>query len=114
MDAETAKLVFTCLGAGFGGAALLALINGLIKWLSGAAGRERIRNTTLAEQRVQAIAERDKAVADRDEKVDKAEKERDDADKLRREAEEHVAKLQRQVILMGGEPVKHGQERKEE
>jgi len=114
MDGETAKLLITALGAGSGGAALLALINGLIKWLSGAAGRERIRNTTLAEQRATAIKERNDAVADRDEKVDKAEAERDAADKLRRQAEEHVAKLQRQLILAGIEPVKHGIERKEE
>jgi hypothetical protein len=110
MDGETAKLLFTALGAGSGGAALLALINGLFKWLSGAAGREKIRNTTLAEQRAEAIKERAEAIKDRDEKVDKAEQERDEADVKRREAEEHVAKLQRQIILLGAEPIKHGRE----
>lgn len=102
MDGETAKLLFTALGAGGGGAALLALINGLFKWLSGAARREQIRNTTLAEQRSKAIKEKDDAEAETEQEILK-----------RREAEEHVAKLQRQVILLGAEPVKHGTERKE-
>lgn len=103
MDSETAKLLFTALGAGSGGAALLALINGLFKWLSGAARREQIRNTTLSEQRMKAIKEKDDAELDLEKEIVR-----------RREAEEHVAKLQRQVILMGGEPVKHGTDRKEE
>jgi DNA helicase IV len=103
MDGETAKLLFTALGAGSGGAALLALINGMFKWLSGAARREQIRNTTLAEQRKAAIKERDDAEDELEAEILK-----------RREAEEHVAKLQRQIILMGGEPVKHGTVRTEE
>ena len=103
MDGETAKLLFTALGAGSGGAALLALINGIFKWLSGAARREQIRNTSIAEQRNKAVKEKDDAEAELETEILK-----------RREAEEHVAKLQRQVILLGAEPVKHGTERKEE
>lgn len=103
MDGETAKLLFTALGAGSGGAALLALINGMFKWLSGAARREQIRNTTLSQQRAQAIKEKDDAETELELEILK-----------RREAEEHVAKLQRQVILLGADPVKHGTERKEE
>jgi DNA helicase IV len=103
MDAETVKLLFTALGAGSGGAALLALINGLFKWLSGAARREQIRNTTLSQQRAAAIKEKDEAEAETENEIRK-----------RREAEEHVAKLQRQIILLGAEPVKHGTVRNEE
>lgn len=103
MDGETAKLLFTALGAGSGGAALLALINGIFKMLSGTAQRERIRNTSLSQQRKDAIKERDDAADDLEKEIVR-----------RREAEEHVAKLQRQIILMGGEPVKHGTERTEE
>lgn len=91
MDAQ--QLV-TLVGAGGGGAALLALINGAIKWLSGASGRERDKNTDLNTQRHNAISDRDLA-----------EKERDDADRKRRDAEEAVAKLQRQLILLGATPV---------
>lgn len=77
-----------------GGAFLLYLFKGGGKWLSGAAHREQVKNTSLAQQRTKAIAERDAAEA-----------ERDQADKKRRDAEEHVAMLQRQVILLGAEPV---------
>jgi hypothetical protein len=77
----------TILGAGGGATVLVTLINGLIKWLSGTSHRERIRNTNLAAQRSDAI------------------KERDEADDKRREAEEHVAILQRQLILLGVKPL---------
>lgn len=87
---DTPQLIATIMGAGGGGAMLLALINGLFKWLSGASHRERERNTDLATQRRDAIEARDAA-----------EKERDEADKKRREAEEHVAILQRQLLLAG-------------
>ncbi len=57
----TPQLLVTLLGAGGGGAVLLALINGLIKWLSGSSARERQKNTDLASQRRRAIEERDEA-----------------------------------------------------
>lgn len=84
------QLLVAILGAGGGGAVLLALVNGIMKWLSGASHREREKNTDLATQRRTAIEERDQA-----------ERERDEADKKRREAEEHVAILQRQLLLAG-------------
>ena len=40
MDAQT---LATLLGAGGGGAVLVALANGLVKWLTGATARERAR-----------------------------------------------------------------------
>lgn len=88
------QLLATILGAGGGGAVLLALVNGIIKWLSGSSHRERERNTDLASQRTLAIEEREQAL-----------KERDEADKKRREAEEHVAILQRQLLLSGQWPL---------
>jgi hypothetical protein len=91
---DSAQLVVTVLGAGGGGAALLALINGFYKWLNGSAGRERDKNTSLVSQRKNAIQERDAA-----------ERERDDADKKRREAFEYVSLLRRQLIEAGLEPV---------
>lgn len=101
MDATTAQLVVTLLGAGGGGAALLALINGLIKWLSGASHRERVRNTDLVTQRTVAIEERIKAEAERDAADDK----RREADEKRWEAEEHISILKRQVIELGAVPL---------
>lgn len=90
---DKAQLLATVVGAGGGGAALLALVNGLIKWLSGASARERAKNTDLISQRTKAIEERDKA-----------EMELDVETRKRREAEEHVAILKRQLLLNGFEP----------
>lgn len=88
------QLIATLLGAGGGGAVLLAVVNGLFKLASGASHRERLRNTNIAAQRAKAVLERDVA-----------EEERDEADRKRREAEEHVSLLKRQLIENGLEPV---------
>jgi hypothetical protein len=96
---DKAQLLATVVGAGGGGAALLALVNGLIKWLSGASARERAKNTDLISQRTKAIEERDEAEAERDEEARK-----------RREAEEHVAILKRQLLLAGHEPIERNKE----
>lgn len=90
---DTAQLLVTIIGAGGGGAVLLALINGLIKWISGASARERNRNTDLISQRSKAIEERDTA-----------ERERDDADLRRRIAYEYASTLRRQLIENGLTP----------
>lgn len=90
MDVQQLVLL---MGAGGGGAVLLALVNGLFKMLSGFAGREQQRNTDLATQRKEAIVDREKA-----------EDERDEADRKRREAEEHVSILKRQVRELGAIP----------
>ena len=86
--------IVTLMASGGGGAALLALIQGSIKWLSGASTRERLRNSSLLSQRNQAVKDRDEA-----------EGERDNADKKRREAEEHVSMLKRQLLEAGYKPV---------
>lgn len=91
---ETPQALVTMIGAGGGGAALLALVNGAFKWISGSTQRERNRQATLTAQRSLAIAERDEA-----------EQERDEADKKRREAEEHVSILKRQLLENGLKPL---------
>lgn len=90
---DTPQLIVALLGAGGGGAVLLALVNGLIKWLSGASHRERTRNTDLATQRKDAIKDRDEA-----------NEARDKADRLRRFEEEYSAILRRQLIEAGITP----------
>jgi len=92
MDDAT-SLIVALLGAGGGGAVLLAGIKGFITWLSGSAGRERDKNTNLIAQRSNAIADRDLA-----------EKERDEADKKRRDAYEYASSLRRQLIENGISP----------
>lgn len=90
---ETSQLLVTVLGAGGGGAALLALINGLIKWLSGSSARERQRNTDIVAQRRKAIEEREEA-----------DTERDIADRKRRISDEYSSSLRRQLLEIGIEP----------
>lgn len=101
---ETLKTLLTFAGTAGGSAFLMLLIKGIGKWLSGAAHREQIKTTSLAQQRKDAISDRIAAEKDRDEKVDKAEAERDQADEKRREAEEHVSILKRQIIELGAIP----------
>jgi hypothetical protein len=91
---DSAQLLVTVLGAGGGGAALLALINGFWKWANGSAGRERDKNTDLVSQRKNAIRERDQA-----------NDERDESDRQKRSAFEYAARLRRQLIEAGLEPI---------
>lgn len=90
---ETSQVLVTVLGAGGGGAALLALINGLIKWLSGSSARERTKNTDLVSQRRDAIEERDEAFV-----------KRDVADANRRITEEYASSLRRTLLENGIQP----------
>lgn len=91
---DTSQLLVTVLGAGGGGAALLALINGLIKWLSGSSARERQRNTDIVSQRRVAIEERETANT-----------ERDQADRKRRKSDEYASSLRRQLLENGITPL---------
>lgn len=93
MDDVTAKILIALLGGGGGVTLVLALINGITKWLSGAAGRERRRNASLAEQRAKAIEERELAVDELDEEIRK-----------RRAAEALAAGYYRQLIMNGVTP----------
>lgn len=90
---DTSQLLVTVLGAGGGGAALLALINGLIKWLSGSSARERQRNTDIVAQRRKAIEERQEAEDDRD-----------TADRKRRISDEYASSLRRLLLENGIQP----------
>ncbi|RFA15824.1 hypothetical protein B7R22_05300 [Subtercola boreus] len=90
---DTGQLLVTILGAGGGSALLLALIQGVFKQLSGSAGRERVRNTSLEAQRVAAIEERDQANAERDAEA-----------KKRRKTEEYASVLRRQLNEAGIAP----------
>ncbi|WGM21874.1 hypothetical protein QEH68_06785 [Paenarthrobacter sp. OM7] len=101
---DSTQLLVTLIGAGGGGAALLALINGLIKYLSGSAGRERIRNTTLKDQRNEAWAERDKAwkeVAEERKRADLSDARADREARNRRRTEEYASQLRRDCTEHG-------------
>jgi len=90
---DTAQLIAYIVGAGGGVSALVTFGRGIIKWLSGAAGREKARNTDLASQRVKAIIDRDEAFDARDE-----------ADRRRRVAFEYASRLRRQLYEAGITP----------
>ena len=83
MDVQDAAALLSALG---GGAFVTAIITGIFKWVSGASGRERVRNSNLLKRSREA------------------ENERDEADEKRREAEEHVSILKRQLLENGITP----------
>ena len=87
---EALKTLLTILGTAGGSAFVLSLTSGVGKWLSGAANREQVKNTSLVKRVIEA-----------DEKRAKTEVERDLADDERREAEEHVSILKRQIRELG-------------
>jgi hypothetical protein len=91
---ETAKTVLTFLGTTGGSAFLLLVAKAIGKWITGAAHREQVRNSSLA-TRAEAA----------EKKRDEADGERDAADIKRREAEEHVAMLKSQIRELGAVPV---------
>jgi hypothetical protein len=93
---ETAKQVLTFLGTAGGSAFLVLIGKGLAKLWTGAASRERVKTTSLVTRTENA-----------EKKQEEAEGESELERKLRIKAEYHVALLQRQVILLGGDPVKN-------
>lgn len=93
---ETWKQVLQFLGTA-GGVAFLGLLGkGVKKLWSGAAFRERVRTTSLVRRTETA-----------EKKTDEAQAETEVERKLRIKAEYHVALLERQVVSLGGEPVKN-------
>jgi hypothetical protein len=93
---ETWKQILTFAGT-VGGVAFMTLIgNGVKKLWTGAASRERIRTTSLVRRTDTA-----------EKKMEKAQDEMEAERELRLKAEYHVSLLQRQVISLGGKPVKN-------
>ena len=90
---STQTFIVAIISAG-GGVVVLEIVKGFIKVLNGAAGRERVRNTSMKDQRDEALA------------MVRAERKRaDDADKLadveaynRRRTEEYASRLRRDLI----------------
>ena len=90
MDSQTWATIF---GAGGFGAVLLALVKGILDWLSGKHSREKAIN-------MDAIAQRDHAWQERDAERRRAERERDRADiehRRRRQLAEYASELRSQL-----------------
>lgn len=64
---DSAQLVVTAFGVLGSSGALVVIVNGVVKYFSGTAGRERARNISMREQRNEAWAdaERERGRADR-------------------------------------------------
>ncbi|WGH21723.1 hypothetical protein SEA_INKED_34 [Arthrobacter phage Inked] len=93
---ETWKQILQFLGTA-GGVAFLAMVGkGAKKIWSGAAFRERVKTTNLV-RRTEAA----------EKKTDEAQAEMEAERKLRLKAEFHVSVLERQVVSLGGSPLKN-------
>ena len=90
----TLETVVGLLGTGGGAVVLVALITGSFKVLTGRAGREREDNASAEGQRIQAVQDRDAA-----------NKRADLADRHSRRSREYVARLRRQLLEAGHEPI---------
>lgn len=99
---DTTQFILALLGTAGGSAFLATMGKGITSWLSGKAGRERIRNSSALAQSIKEIERRETA-----------EQETEDEIRLRRRAEHHVSLLQRQLILLGVTPVENDQDQKE-
>lgn len=93
LDLTTAQAWAAILAAIGAGAVVRDLVAGFIKWLSGAAGRERGRNADL-------VAQRDDAYT----RLRAAETERDDAYRARRLYAEHASALRGMLLERGVPP----------
>ena len=105
MDENVSQLLIAILGGGGGGAFLLAIVQGLFKWISGSSHRERIRNTDLISQRTAAIEERNQAYEARQKLSD----EMDAIISALRSEQEYSSILRRQLREQGITPLERGE-----
>lgn len=80
--------------------ALTILITGIVKYFNGSAGRERIRNTTLKDQRNEAWADAEKERSRADREQARADREA----RNRRLTEEYASQLRRDCTEHGMTP----------
>lgn len=91
---STQQFIIALLGA-IGASGFIATFSkGIFTWFTGRAGRERARNTSLLAQAQKEIERREDAETETEKEI-----------KLRRQAEHAVSILQRQLILLGVEPL---------
>lgn len=97
---STQQFIIALLGAVGASGFLATFGKGIISWISGRASRERAKNTSYLSQAQKEIERREDAEAETEAEI-----------KLRRKAEHHVALLERQLIVLGVQPVKNDQDR---
>ena len=99
---STQQFIIALLGAVGASGFIGTFGKGIYSWWTGRAGRERAKNTSYLAQAQKEIERREDAEAETEAEI-----------KLRRKAEYHVALLERQVILLGAEPVKNPKDKEE-
>lgn len=93
---STQQFIIALLGAVGASGFMATFGKGIFTWLTGRAGRERAKNSSVLAQAEKEIERREKAEADTELEIAR-----------RRKAEYHVALLQHQIILLGATPVKN-------
>ena len=90
---DTAQTLVTVFSSTAVMGVLTIIVQALIKYANGSAGREKARNTDIRTQLANAVLEAEKARDDRD-----------DADTRRRKTAEYASALRRQLIENGHTP----------
>lgn len=101
---ETAQGIAAILSAAGIGGVLTVVVNAIVKYATGAAGREKTRNTDLLTQLSNAVRDRDRAYVARDEGIEESRLERDTEAGKRRRMAEYASSLRRQLIEEGFSP----------
>lgn len=94
---DTPQIIITILGAGTGGAILTSVVNAFIKFFSGTAGREKVRNADMKTQRNEAWADAERERARADTEQERADREA----RNRRKTEEYASALRRDCTEHG-------------
>lgn len=89
---DAAQTTITVLGAGTGGLILKSLVDAGIKFFTGTAGREKIRNADMKTQRDEAWARAEEAVNRADREARNRRKTEEYASALRRDCMDHGMK----------------------
>jgi len=91
---NSAEVITALLGTGGGSVLIIQLVKGIRGWVSGRAGRDRERDATVENQRINAIAERDRAWEDLAAAIVDT-----------RKAHEYSSQLRRQLFEAGIPPI---------
>jgi hypothetical protein len=91
---ESTQLVAAILGSAGVSAFLVAVVNGAVKFFNGTAGRERIRNISLKDQRNEAWADAERERERADIEAYNRRVTEEYASQLRRDCTEHGVQLQ--------------------
>lgn len=99
---STQQFIIALLGAIGAGGFVGTFGKGIYTMITRRAQRERAKNTSYLAQAQKEIERREEAESETEAEI-----------KLRRKAEFHIALLERQIILLGAEPVKNPRDKED-